>query len=426
MLSRRLLLASAATLSPGSGPGTLTLGQSLSLVSGGNYNWQMLSGTGVAGAANAWDLLAVTGSMSIDSTSVDPFKINLWTLSGTSPDISGNAANFNSASNYTWRIATAAGGISGFDATKFQIVTSATNGTGGFSNSFGTGTFSIAQSGNDLNVVFTAGAAPSVITINVASGTQTQTAAGYPLLSGSTPVLKTGAGTLVVDQANTLTGSTTVQGGRLQLAGGAVLGSSRIVPVAGGTMTLTPYLQTTVGGLAANAGGLVDVGSGMVTVAGGLSATDMVTAIVSGLGDGSWNGTRGITSSVAAASGGDRTVGWLDNGDGSVTFAFAAAGDTNLDWQVDILDAANFLSGGKFDSGSPASWNEGDFTYDGVVDILDAASFLSTGLFDAGAYNPPPGQAGAIAAVPEPTSLAAVAVAALVAGVATRRRRPTA
>jgi formylglycine-generating enzyme len=259
-------------------------------------------------------------------------------------------------------------------------------------------------------------APPSTITINVGSGTQTQSQAGYPSLSGTTPVFKTGAGTLVVDAANTLTGSTTVQGGRLQLANGAALGSSRIVPLAGGTLSLTPGLQTTVGGLAAEAGGLTDVGNGMVTVATGLSATSMVGAIVTGMGDGSWNGTSGITSSVAASSGGDRTVGWLDNGDGSVTFAFAAAGDTNLDWQVDIIDAANFLAGGKFDSGSPASWNEGDFTYDGVVDILDAASFLSNGLFDAGAYNAPP---GSVAAVPEPTA----AWAGLAAAVLLWRRR---
>jgi len=162
----------------------------------------------------------------------------------------------------------------------------------------------------------------------------------------------------------------------------------------------------------------------MVTVTAGLSAVDMVNAIVTGLGDGSWNGTSGITSSVAAASGGDRTVGWLDNGDGSVTFAFAAAGDTNLDWQVDILDAANFLSGGKFDSGSPASWNEGDFTYDGVVDILDAASFLSTGLFDAGPYNAAPGTAGSVAAVPEPSTWALLAAAAGLTLAALRRRQP--
>jgi autotransporter-associated beta strand protein len=336
--------------------------------------------------------------------------------------VSGSAANFDSTQNYTWTIATATGGISGFAADKFLINTSATNGTAGFANAFGGGTFSLAQAGNNLNLVFTTGGPTSII-INVASGTQTQTQAGYPILSGSIPVVKTGNGTLVVDQANTLTGSTTVQGGRLQLANGSALGTSRLVPVAGGTVTMASGLQATVGGLAANAGGLTDVGNGMMTVASGLSTADMLVALGSGRGDGSWNGTSGITSSAAAADLAlsiPRTVGWLDNGDGSVTFAFAAPGDTNLDWTVDILDAANFLAGGKFDSGLPASWNEGDFGYDGVVDILDAADFLSTGLFDAGPYNSAP---GSVAAVPEPSGLAWVAAAAglLVAGY--RRRR---
>ena len=422
-----MTIGSGATVAPGTAPGTsigtLTVSQGVTWGSGGNYNWQMLSGTGTAGTAASWDLLAVGGPLAITATVADPFKIDLWTLAstGAAGDVSGTAANFDASQNHAWRIASAAGGISGFAAGKFLVNTSATNGTGGFANSLGGGTFSIAQSGNDLNLVFTS-AAPPTITINVASGTQTQAQAGYPALSGATPVFKTGTGTLVVDQANTLTGSTTVQGGRLQLASNAALASSRIVPLAGGTVTLSPNLQTTVGGLAANAGGLTDVGSGMVTVAAGLSATNMIAAIVTGLGDGSWNGTSGITSSVAATSGGDRTVGWLDNGDGSVTFAFAAAGDTNLDWQVDIIDAANFLAGGKFDSGSPASWNEGDFTYDGVVDILDAASFLSNGLFDAGPYNPPAGQAGAIAAVPEPTGVGLAAGGLVAAAVFAARR----
>ena len=74
-------------------------------------------------------------------------------------------------------------------------------------------------------------------------------------------------------------------------------------------------------------------------------------------------------------------------------------------------------------NGSPASWNEGDFTYDGVVDILDAASFLSNGLFDAGPYNPPAGQAGAIAAVPEPSTWALLAAATSLTLSQLRRRR---
>jgi len=404
-------VGAGATLSPGASLGTLTLSGSMTFGSGGNYNWQMLSGTGTAGTTSTWDLVNIVGSLSIASTSADPFKINLWTLSGISPDVSGSATNFSASSNYTWKIASATGGISGFAANKFLISTSATNGTGGFANldPFGPGTFSVAQVGNDLNLLY----AP-VTTIAVASGTQTQTQAGFPTLSGSLPLVKTGGGTLVLTAANTLTGSTTVQQGTLQLANGMALASSKIVPLAGGTVSLAPYLETTVGGLAPNAGGLVNLGNGKVTVASGLSSTELVTAIVTGRANGSWTGTSGITSSTAAAdvaSSTPRAVGWLDNGDGTVTVAFAAPGDTNIDWRVDILDASNFLSLGKFDTGLAATWLEGDFNYDRIVDILDAADFFVTGLYDAEIYNTAPG----IAAVPEPTSLG-LAIAAGIAG----------
>jgi len=189
-------------------------------------------------------------------------------------------------------------------------------------------------------------------------------------------------------------------------------------------MSLIPGLVTGIGGLRPNEGGLVDVGNGLVTVAGGLSAADAVTALLAGRGDGSWNGTSGITSSVAAASGGDRSVGWLDNGDGSVTFGFAAAGDSNLDWVVDIMDAADFQSAAKYDTGLPANWMEGDYTYDGIVDLLDAASFLSSGLFDAGVYNSPAGLSDReVAAVPEPSATALVLVSLLCGGCSLWRRR---
>jgi len=422
LVSGSVTMSSGATLSPGSNLGTLTVGGGLTFNGGGNYNWQIVSGSGSAGSS--WDLASVGGALTIASSSASPFKINLWSLSGTSPDVNGNATNFDSTKNYTWTIVTATGGISGFAADKFRINTSSSNGTTGFSNSLGNGTFSLAQSGNNLNLVFTAGA-PSVITINVASGTQTQTQAGYPLLSGTTPVQKTGAGTLVITAANTLTGSTTVQQGTLQLANAAALGSSKVIPVAGGTVSLAPYLQTTVGGLAPNAGGLVNLGNGLVTVASGLSPTDLVTAIKAGRGDGSWTGTSGITSSVAAtdvAASIPRSVGWLDNGDGSVTAAFAAPGDTNIDWQVDILDAGNFLTLGKYDTGLPSTWLEGDFNYDGVVDIQDAADFFGTGLYDTGNYNTPLGSAG-IAAVPEPSGLGLLACIGGITVAAYRRRR---
>jgi autotransporter-associated beta strand protein len=391
-------------LSPGSSPGTLTMQSSVSWGEGGAYAWQMLSGTGIPGTQ--WDLASIGGVLDIAATSADPFRINLWTLSGTGPDISGPAAGFDATRGATWTIASAAGGITNFAADKFRVIATATQGTAGFANPFGTGTFSLAQTGNDLTLVYTAGTIPAVVTINVPSGTQTQGQAGYPTLSGSIPVLKTGAGTLVLDQANPLTASTTVQGGVLQLANGSALTASRLVIVAGGTGQVAPVTATSVASLdLASGNGLMDLTSGALTIASGLTATELVAEILEGRGDGSWTGTSGITSSTAAAeaaAGTPRAVGWIDNGDGSLTTAYAAPGDTNIDWSIDILDAANFLSGGKFDTGSPAIWFEGDFSYDGIVDILDAADFFATGLYDAGTYNTAPGLSGGVAAVPEP------------------------
>ncbi|RLS82089.1 MAG: hypothetical protein DWI04_05345, partial [Planctomycetota bacterium] len=244
--------------------------------------------------------------------------------------------------------------------------------------------------------------------------------------TGPITISSTGSGKVIFSGTGNFSGPTTVQAGGLQLAAGSPLGTSTITPIAGGTLSLSPYAVTTVTGLLPNAGGLTDVGNGFMTVSSGLSAVDMVTAIVAGRGDGSWTGASGITSSVAAAdvaSSIPRAVGWLDNGDGSVSFAFAAPGDTNIDWQVDVLDAGNFLSFGKFDTGLPATWQEGDFTYDGVVDVLDAADFFGTGLYDAGTYNPPAGAAGAVAAVPEPSGLALLACLGGMAVAAYRRRR---
>lgn len=68
------------------------------------------------------------------------------------------------------------------------------------------------------------------------------------------------------------------------------------------------------------------------------------------------------------------------------TVAYARAGDTNLDWTVDVLDAADFIAGGRFDAGVSSAWVDGDFNNDGVVDMLDAADFVAVGLFNAGRY----------------------------------------
>jgi autotransporter-associated beta strand protein len=250
-------------------------------------------------------------------------------------------------------------------------------------------------------------------------------------LTGTTGFTKTGAGTLALAGAGSMSAPTSVLGGVLRVDAAGPLSGSHVTPLAGGTLTIASRLAATIGGLSPNAGGLTDVRDGSMTVASGLAAADLVTALVAGRSGGSWAAASGIASSAVAAdvaAGLPRAVGWLDNGDGSLTFAYSAVGDSNLDGLVDVVDAANMLTSGKFNSGGSAVWTEGDFNYDGSFDVLDAADFIAAGSFNAGPYQTTVAEhpAAQVAVVPEPASSAFVAMAAVMGLVLSRgaaRRR---
>jgi autotransporter-associated beta strand protein len=271
--------------------------------------------------------------------------------------------------------------------------------------------------------------------------TRLESAAGRLLLTGSTRALnqidvaasgtaviaaaivaapgfvKTGGGRLVVSGSSGPTGTAVVRGGELVVASSLALASGTVEVDPGGTLRLTDGLSASLGGLVLD-GGLVDVAKGRLVVRPG--SFDMVAfraALAAGRGSGDWRGTSGVTSSAIAGAAEPRTVGWLLEGDGSLTIAYAAAGDTNLDWTIDILDAAAMLAAGRFDAGTQAAWADGDFNDDQVFDILDAADFLATELFDAGPY-----QAAAAVAVPEPAApiIAFTALVIAAGGIARR------
>ena len=64
------------------------------------------------------------------------------------------------------------------------------------------------------------------------------------------------------------------------------------------------------------------------------------------------------------------------------------------------------IGGGKFETGRPATWEEGDWNLDGIFDTKDIIAALGAGLFETGPY-----AAGAdgidedVASVPEPLTL---------------------
>jgi len=238
------------------------------------------------------------------------------------------------------------------------------------------------------------------VTVTVAGGTSALTLAGGVTGAGKM-LTKNGTGPLGMPAMHGM--GLTVTAGRMRLA------------TAGATATELTSLSVSEG-----AGGTLDLGAGRTTIAaGGITQSALLVDLLAGRGDGSWTGS-GITSATVAgevAASVPRAVGWLANPDGSFTVAYAAPGDTNLDWNIDLLDVADYLSAAKFDTGSAATWSQGDYTYDGIVDLIDVASYLSTELYDAGPYDALVGQ---VTAVPEPSS---VAMAALMVSIAVAWRQ---
>jgi len=260
-------------------------------------------------------------------------------------------------------------------------------------------------------------AAPPAITLAAPSGIRTQANVGNPVIKTAATVTKTGTGIMQLTSSNAYTGPTTVQAGRLELAHAAAAAGSAVRVASGATLAVAGPLDTRVGGLTIDAGGRVDLGTGRLTVASGMSAATAVSALVAARGSGGWDRSTGLGSSAVRAAimaGESRTIGWLEGGDGSLTFAATAPGDATLDGIIDILDAADVVAAGKFNTSLAATWGEGDFNYDGLVDILDVADLATTGLYGAGSFTTTGAFAApeSIAAVPEPSS-ACVASAAL-------------
>jgi fibronectin-binding autotransporter adhesin len=223
-------------------------------------------------------------------------------------------------------------------------------------------------------------------------------------LSGSGSLVQMGPGVTTLTVANTISGTTVVQSGALRIEHPAALAAST-AHVAGGRIVVADGVAARLAGLRIEAG-VIDVAAGALSVAaGGIPKESLVAALTAGRGDGSWNGVDGIRSSAVAAqvaAGQFRSLGWIEEPDGAVRVAVAAAGDTNLDGLIDILDVGGFLASAAYDAGSPASWQDGDFNYDGIVDSLDVADLLMAGLLDQGSYGGS-GQIVGVSAVPEPT-----------------------
>jgi len=324
--------------------------------------------------------------------------------------------------------------------------------------------------------------APADLVIDVPTASKTQFQAGYGRILAADSLSKTGAGTLVLDAANTFTGPTRVLGGDLRLTDPAALAASPVeiavgarlsaaagltmqapaVRLAGGTLELPVLTVSSQGGIGRldiesgtiagpapvtvsggglltlpaervrdvslaglmvdelPGGGLVDLGAGRLTVqSGGISLLGLLGDLLAGRNGGGWDGATGIASTAAAAAEpGTRAVGYRQAGDGSTIVAFAAPGDIDLNGRVDVFDIVGIDTAGMFGTGTFSTWAQGDVTYDGQTNVFDLIAIDGSGEFGAGPYLP----AATVATVPEPVARVAWLIGGLLAGLTWKAR----
>ena len=174
------------------------------------YEWQLNSATGAAGTA--YDTLNISGSLDLSGlTSGSKFTLKLATLNGTS---AGSAANFDLNTSYTWTIATASGGITGFDTNNFAIDSSGFVNTTVFGSYF---TLDLANSGTQLVLKYVVPEVqdPAIVLQPTSKTTNAQAMVTFSVsVSGTSPftyqwrkdgVNLTDVGTITGSQSSTLT-----------------------------------------------------------------------------------------------------------------------------------------------------------------------------------------------------------------------------
>jgi hypothetical protein len=140
-------------LSPGgTGVGVMTNNGAVTFGGGGALGIAVQNANGTP--ASGWDFFQANGVLTIGASSANPFTVQIESFD---PNGSGLVTNFNSSSNYVWKVATATGGIVNLSADKFTVDASL------FQNNLAGGSFSVTTNANSLVLVFTPQPPPPVI-----------------------------------------------------------------------------------------------------------------------------------------------------------------------------------------------------------------------------------------------------------------------
>jgi len=249
---------------------------------------------------------------------------------------------------------------------------------------------------------------PSSISVSATSGTYSFVSSAGNLITGTTGLTKSGAGTLVLSGGNGFTGVTSVAGGKL-LVNGVLASSTTTVATAavlGGSGTIS-------GAVVVGASGTLSPGGspGILTV-GSLSLSGSAFTLMEIVGSGSTAGVAGIAYDQVAVTGtsGLAFGGTLDLdlgnrtslfGQGATFQLFSFSGTTSGDFTtIRTIDSAGSYAGLTF---SPSPFVAGEWTTGIIAGTGNQYLMFSE-------------NTGRLVALPEPSAMALAALGAGLGG----------
>jgi autotransporter-associated beta strand protein len=408
-------LTVSGLLSPGNSIGTLSAG-STTFNGGGSFQLEIFDWTSSGGTG--WDLLAITGDLTLNNTSLNPFTIDLVSFSdGTTP---GFSVNFNANQSFTNTFVTFSGSLLGesFAANLFTVSTnnflnpingafSITNMGGGlallYTTSFdpgasyvwnaGSGDWTVAGNwegnvapANDSLLVFTGGAGTATNNAAVTSvtGLKFSNTTGSIVLAGDAFAL--GVGGIENDSANAHTISNnlslTTNASILAVSNGLTIAGNITNDTAAQTLTVGGAENTTISGVVSGQGDLSKIGLGTLTLSGANTFTGSLAinggeAIVSG---------SAATTTIAVNVGGTLSLGAADALANGATVT-VDAGTFNTATFNDTIGTLVLTNGGTV-SGSGGVLSATTFTLingtvagalgSGTADVTGAVSLTGT------------------------------------------------